>query len=165
MKQITNNSTKEIIELHKRIEVYLNKSLIDAIRIGELLTLKKSELKHGEYGKWTEENLPFSDRTARNYVNLYKNRKLLKTETVSDLKGAYKLLSGKGIDPFLAWEHLKKITNDWYSASLKRLNTDNYQDIFKLEKEAKWISRELNIIGLRAIRKSGGFLKTINNKN
>jgi|TARA_B100000959_G_C14885315_1_gene584334 hypothetical protein len=99
MKQITNSYTKEIIELHKRIEVYLNKSLKDAIRIGELLTLKKSELKHGEYGEWIVDNLPFTDRTARNYVKLYSNRKLLKTETVSDLKGAYKLLSGKYIDP------------------------------------------------------------------
>ena len=38
------------------------------------------------------EHLPFTDRTARNYMKLHEHRERLKTETVSDLNEAYDLL-------------------------------------------------------------------------
>ena len=41
------------------------------------------------------DNLPFTDRTARNYMRMYHERDRLKTETVSDLTGAYKLIEHK----------------------------------------------------------------------
>lgn len=79
-----------------------------ALEIGQLLTEKKAELKHGEFGKWITDNLAFTDRTARNYMRLYENKdKILqsgsiseayqmleapKTETVSDLEQEYNRL-------------------------------------------------------------------------
>ena len=83
----------EIIALHNEIVGHLKQSLEKAIQIGELLTEQKQSLKHGEFTKWVKENLPFTDRTARNYMRLHRERNRLKTETVSDLKGAYALLS------------------------------------------------------------------------
>jgi hypothetical protein len=83
----------EIGKLHGEIIVNLKISLENAIRIGELLTEQKSSLKHGQFTYWIATNLPFSDRTAQNYMRVYRERDRLKTETVSDLKSAYKFLS------------------------------------------------------------------------
>ena len=41
MVELIFNYTKQIIKLHEQVQANLNKTLNDAIRIGELLTLKK----------------------------------------------------------------------------------------------------------------------------
>jgi hypothetical protein len=71
---------------HRRIV----SSVQDAISIGEFLSVKKAELKHGEWLPWVEANLNFDRRTATNYMRLFD-----KWETVSHLglSEAYKLLS------------------------------------------------------------------------
>ena len=84
---------QEIAELHNDIAGHLQQSLDKAIRIGELLAEQKQSLKHGEFTSWIAAHLPFTDRTARNYMRLHENREKLKTETVSDLTSAYKLLT------------------------------------------------------------------------
>lgn len=71
----------------------MRQSLDKAIRIGQLLTEQKDTLKHGEFTPWLEANIPFTDRTARNYMRLYRERDRIKTESVSDLTGAYALLT------------------------------------------------------------------------
>jgi len=91
--EIQKNPINEIIQLHNEIGQYLKMSLDKAIRIGELLTEQKASLKHGDFTPWIESNLPFTDRTARNYMRIYQEKDQLKSETVSDLKSAYKLLS------------------------------------------------------------------------
>ena len=90
---IEKSKIQEIISLHDEVRGYLKLSLEKAIRIGELLAEQKESLKHGEFTPWVKANLPFTDRTARNYMGLYRKRDLLKTETVSDLTSAYKLLA------------------------------------------------------------------------
>lgn len=84
---------EEIGRLHSEIVGHLWQSLKKAIRIGELLNEQKSSLKHGEFGPWIKANLHFTSRTARNYMALYRERNLIETENVSDLKGAYNLLT------------------------------------------------------------------------
>lgn len=84
---------EEITRLHQEIIGSLRTSLAKGIQIGELLTEQKESLKHGEFTSWIKENLPFTDRTARNYMRLHQRRDELKTESVSDLTDAYKLLS------------------------------------------------------------------------
>ena len=44
MNKIETNYIRQIIKLHEQVQTNLNKTLNDAIRIGELLTLKKQEL-------------------------------------------------------------------------------------------------------------------------
>ncbi|MFC1783488.1 DUF3102 domain-containing protein, partial [Planctomycetota bacterium] len=91
--QITTTRTDEIISLHRELEGIYKATLPKAIRIGELLAEVKAELDHGAFIPWIKTNLPFSERTARNYMNLYQNRAALKTASVADLTGAYKMLS------------------------------------------------------------------------
>ena len=86
-------SVIEIRELHLQIHEAARSSLGSAIRIGELLTEQKAKLKHGEWQAWVESHLLFSARTARNYIRIFDNREKLKTETVSVLTEAYKLLA------------------------------------------------------------------------
>ena len=101
MNNIQKSTIKEIISLHNEISGYLKMSLEKAIRIGELLVEQKESLKHGKFTPWIKDNLPFTDRTARNYMRLYKEKDRLKTERVSDLTTAYGLLEAPII-------HLKK---------------------------------------------------------
>ena len=64
------------------------------IRIGELLEGIRAELKHGQWLPWCKAHLPFSDKTARNYIRVFSERDRLKLESVSNLGEAYALLSG-----------------------------------------------------------------------
>ncbi len=92
MKGIEKSLIAEINKLHGEILKSFSTALEKAIRIGELLTKQKEDLKHGEFTAWVNNNLPFTDRTARNYMRVYGERDRLKTETVSDLSSAYQLL-------------------------------------------------------------------------
>jgi len=93
MSEIEESRVQQIVTLHQEIAGHLKLSLEKAIRIGELLTEQKGSLKHGEFTPWVAANLPFTDRTARRYMKLYTERDKLKTDSVSDLSGAYKLLA------------------------------------------------------------------------
>ena len=84
---------KEIVDLHDEIRGFFEKSVGSAIRIGQLLGEQKAELPHGQFTTWVESNMPFTPRTARNYMRLFDNREQLKSESVSDLGEAYRLLA------------------------------------------------------------------------
>jgi hypothetical protein len=80
--------------LHAEIGGALRLSLQKAIEIGGLLTEAKRQAGHGAFGEWLSDNVAFTDRTARRYMALFENReRLLKSDTVSDLRSAYRLLS------------------------------------------------------------------------
>jgi hypothetical protein len=83
---------QEIVTLHQQIAGHLRQSLEKAIRIGQLLIEQKASLDHGQFSQWVEGNLPFTIRTAQNYMRLTQNKALVKNETVSHLTGAYNLL-------------------------------------------------------------------------
>lgn len=89
---IEKSRKEEIVQLHGKFAESFKRTLDHGIRIGQLLTEQKADLNHGEFGLWIERNIPFSSRTARNYMKLFRNRDALKTETVSDFKSAYRLL-------------------------------------------------------------------------
>ena len=54
-----------------------------AIELGGLLAEQKETLSHGEFTPWIEANLPFTDRTARNYMRLHDGRYV----TLADVGG------------------------------------------------------------------------------
>ncbi len=83
----------EIVGLHNQVENAMARSLQNALRIGEILTQQKSKLNHGQFVPWIAENLPFGDRTARNYMLLHTRRDELKTARIAGLNAAYRLLS------------------------------------------------------------------------
>jgi len=96
--QPTVDANKEkIIELHEKITEYQKLSLDSAIEAGRLLFEAKERIKHGLFGQWIYENLPFCDRTAQNYMKLYKYREVLKKEKVSSLTDAYFSLKGEAM--------------------------------------------------------------------
>jgi len=92
--EIEANRVQEIIQLHNQLGSYLRLGLSNAIRIGQLLTEQKDNLSYGEFTPWVRDNLPFTDRTARNYMRVYRERDRLRTENVSVLTEGYKLLTG-----------------------------------------------------------------------
>ncbi len=90
---IDKSRAAEIRRLHGELAIAMRVTLDKAIEIGRLLTEQKEETGHGDFTAWIEANMPFTDRTARNYMRAYRNRDKLKTESVSDLSGAYRLLT------------------------------------------------------------------------
>src|SRR4051794_4825406 len=62
----------EIRRLHGEIENAARKTLTQAIRVGELLDKLKKSAGHGKWQEFIKEHLPFSMRTAQNYLAVYK---------------------------------------------------------------------------------------------
>ena len=91
----------EVTRLHLEVDDHLRNGLSKALRIGELLADQRGSLKHGDWLRWVRDNLPFTGRTARRYLQLHANRERLKLDTVSDLNSAYRLLSPRKGDPEL----------------------------------------------------------------
>lgn len=81
--------TKQIVDLHLRIEASLRRSVQDAVKIGELISAQKDALPHGDFLPWIERELPFSRQTADNYRRLYEHR--AKVLTVGNLTEAYQV--------------------------------------------------------------------------
>lgn len=72
---------------HQLFEAGMRSSLIHAIHCGELLIQQKAQLEHGEWLPWVMMNCDFSDRRARQYMEIA-NR-----NTCSDLGGATSIKS------------------------------------------------------------------------
>ena len=74
-----------IKKLYGEIQAHVEAALRKAIRIGgELVKLQKS-LKHQKcYENWVNGKLPFSARSARDYVTLFRNRELIENESDAD---------------------------------------------------------------------------------
>jgi len=87
-----------IIELHDSVIGGMRNVLQNSILIGEELSKKKQELGHGNWIPWIDSNLPFSERSARNYLRLYENRDILNRQPIADLKSAIKFLSDSSMD-------------------------------------------------------------------
>jgi len=83
----------EIVSLHSEIGGYLKITLDKAIRIGQLLSEQKASMKHGRWLSWGKDNLPFLERSGRNYLRMYDHREELKTANVADLTEARNLLT------------------------------------------------------------------------
>ncbi|MDR3413789.1 MAG: DUF3102 domain-containing protein [Formivibrio sp.] len=92
-------SIKEIKKLHGDILNAARTTLPKAIKIGELLTGIKDKTGHGHWLPWIEKNLPFSERTAQNYIRCFDEKDRLKSANVADLSSAYLLLSETKAEP------------------------------------------------------------------
>jgi len=86
-------AAEKINELHQGLAKTMRLGIEAAVQIGELLTAKKAELKHGEFTPWVDTYLMFSNRTARNYMRLYANRDFVLS--VRNMSGAYAILAGE----------------------------------------------------------------------
>jgi len=97
-KQQTRKSQNEqaviakITKMHNEIMGMYKCTAQLAIEIGGLLTRQKESLGYGKWLPWVKKNLPFTSRSATNYMKLYKHRKTIKLEGISDLQAAYRAL-------------------------------------------------------------------------
>ncbi len=92
-KNLVQSRIEKISHLHNEIKTLFLDSLEKAIGIGALLEEQKKSLSHGEFTPWVVKNLPFGERTARNYRMIYKKREILNRQALSDLNSAYMLLT------------------------------------------------------------------------
>ncbi|MCJ7447963.1 MAG: DUF3102 domain-containing protein [Bacteroidales bacterium] len=103
-------TAKKINTLHEGIMSLLHQGIEKAVEIGELLTGKKAELQHGEFGIWIKDNLIFTDRTAQRYMKLFENKdKVLQTGNISE---AYKMLGEGKNDNVSDLNNKKSLTID-----------------------------------------------------
>ena len=83
---------------HRACEEALRSGLRHAVRAGELLAEAKGQVKHGEWGRWLEENFEASERTAQAYMKVAReipNLDGVKAQRVADLsfRGALRELA------------------------------------------------------------------------
>lgn len=84
--------------LYSQIEAHVEAALLKAIRLGGKLYEAQTTLKHNRcYEDWVEINLPFSVRSARDYVTLFLNRERFESggsEERLSIRSALKLVRG-----------------------------------------------------------------------
>jgi len=170
------NELKKLFNQHVKS---LKMSVETALKIGGLLHKKKEDLGHGHFTPWLEENLPIlmpgmSGRTARNYMQLFKEQKIIKLARVSNLTEAYRLLevqkksksrrssySSRSSVPTKKKDRTKKPRSQWdfndYNTELleelKGVTSllskymeliNNYRDIHRKVPEV-WLQKNVNI--------------------
>lgn len=132
----------------------ISMTLEKAVRIGELLAQQKGALKHGEWLPWLETNIQFTDRTARNYMRVYKKRDQIKTETISDLTDAYKFLVEPTFDDPIKTLDLDLVDSGEDSiesllAQIEILKTANFRRMKRLINSSNWMILQKKVSGSR----------------
>lgn len=74
----------EIRNLHGDVLQAARLSLVKGVRIGELLTEIKKRCGHGNWLDYLDTHLPFSERTAQQYMMLFAKRDALKSANFAD---------------------------------------------------------------------------------
>jgi hypothetical protein len=87
----------EIKRLHIEIYQVARMSLEKGVRIGQLLEEIRATKAHGQWLPWLKANVPFDQKTAWRYVNLFKKRDQIRN--VPNLSQAYKLLTDEVPEP------------------------------------------------------------------
>lgn len=117
------------------------------IQLGEALTIKKAEidrLQPGTWVMWCAENLEFSERSIRNYRNLYADRQRvadgIESGQVTSLRTAIALLSS---DEGGKWEtkHFGAIPEKEQTTKLGRVMA-KFWSVFHRTPLTKWGDRE-----------------------
>ena len=91
MNEVTTRRIEKISALHVEIGGYLKITLDKAIEIGGILAEMKAEAEHGEWSRIAAA-LPFDIRTAQRYIRAYTHRDQIKSDTVSSLTDAYRMI-------------------------------------------------------------------------
>jgi hypothetical protein len=84
----------ELNRINKKIHANVRLSLVDAQEAGRILLEVKERVGHGNFGKWIDTNLEFTQRTARTYMRVYENRALLDGTKELSIRNAYLLMPG-----------------------------------------------------------------------
>jgi hypothetical protein len=99
MNQVSNSLTELAARIraeHEATLAAMNVALKHAMSAGDLLIEAKAQLNHGEWQPWIREHCGISDRTARLYMQLARNREEIEAQadiTYLTLNGAVRLLA------------------------------------------------------------------------
>ncbi|MGA2940276.1 MAG: DUF3102 domain-containing protein [Syntrophobacteraceae bacterium] len=143
MQELEKSRIQEIVELHNQVFGHLKMSLNKAERIGELLKEQKKNLGHGNFTDWIQKNLPFTVRTAQNYMRLHRGSALIKNETVSHLSEAYRLL----VPPkqlsieYRESESILDITLEEWAGAIENINRGIADEQHKIGTDKEWLQR------------------------
>lgn len=84
----------QIAQQTQAVWLYMENS---RIKIGELLRTAKDQVGHGKFTKWIEDNCSFSMDTAQRCMNIAKDMKGQRIESLADLKEYHKVLVRLGL--------------------------------------------------------------------
>ena len=110
-----------------------------AVEIGRRLVEAKEQVAHGEWGAWLEENVSYSERTAQNFMSIYKGYVVNgKTQPVADLNftQALALLGIKDAgerEAFMAEKH--EVTDRSGETSMKSVEDMSKRELEKAIRE------------------------------
>ena len=148
MNEIEKSRIDKINRLHSANVQDVKEMLNRSIEIGGELFEQKECMKHGEFIPWVEKNASFADRTARDYMKMYRYREELKTASLADLTGArnaiYQIEHKKGSDDGTALREFIFVSCDEeYKDSLIKENTETKFKMGKLEKDLEKKDKKL----------------------
>lgn len=93
MNEIQVTQAGRLRQLHGEITRGARMLLDKAIEAGGILHDVKASLPHGEFTPWVEVNAGFNLRTAQRYMKIHENREQLKSDSVSFLTDAHRMLT------------------------------------------------------------------------
>lgn len=135
-------------------ELAMNTFFQCALEIGKCLTDAKSIIKHGEWTNWLKERVQFSERTAQNYMRIYKETEvngspLLKTQAFADLGYAQVLeilsLPGKMQEEFLTLHDAREMSSREVKKAVAEMKAQNEEltvQLKMMEKEKTTIQND-----------------------
>lgn len=90
-----NMSKDSIVKLHNEVMLSVKTTMDKVMQIGNLLLDIKEEIPYGEFCSYVDKNLPFSMRTAQNYMRVYLNKDKIKE--IKDVSSAYAMIENKSL--------------------------------------------------------------------
>jgi hypothetical protein len=126
------NPIDQINRLHAELNGLAIAAIDRAIHIGELLCREKETINHGEWLPWLRAHISFSERTANNYMSVFRNRERLKSANVADLSEAYRMLSDRAANTLHSDDDGPKPRMSYAEAAeLQRQIIENFHRIFE----------------------------------
>lgn len=117
----------ELLQIENNILRLKQQTVQNIIQIGLELIKAKEKLSHGEWGKWLEEKIEFSQRTANQLMRIAKefgsNSKMIPIISNLDITKVYLLmeLPTENRDDFIANNDLKNMTTREIKKAIKQL--------------------------------------------
>jgi hypothetical protein len=104
-------------------------SLEKAINIGKLLFEQKKRIRKGGFTYWFEKNnMPFTIRTAQNYMKLFHHEEQLRDQKVTSLSNAYALISGDPMpEEVISATDSTNFPNDGWSIVSSKVSLDGFE--------------------------------------
>lgn len=157
----------ELLQIENNILRLKQQTVQNIIQIGLELIKAKEKLSHGEWGKWLEERIEFSQRTANQFMRIAKEfGSDSKAISNLDITKVYLLmeLPTENRDDFIANNDLKNMTTREMKGKIKNYKQDN--DIWKIvDKERDENKYEVQIGELKSLPNHEKYFGTIKGTN